>query len=853
MQMRTSIFLLTHCISLVLSEFQGLDQKAVHTFICPEEHQSLTDNVLNFHKRDQRAAKPDDLKTTITETAKSSLQTNTTYKVVCYYFSSAQYRAGIGQFTPSDIDPQLCTHVVYGHAFLDPDLLIIKPSDKWTDIDNGLYTKVTDLKKRGLKVSIAIGGWMDSAGDKYSRLVHSPTSRRRFIEHLLHFIYQHNFDGLELDWEFPKCWQLECDSGPDSDQDTFATLVKELHRAFKPLGLLLSATVPSAKNPIDVGYNVPVMSENLDWVTVRTLDYHGPWEKKTGHSSPLYAKPDDDGYKFSVNFTIRYLISQGADSRKLILAIPMYGNTFTLNSSDDNGLNAHSKGPGERGEHSNSPGILSYYEICDRIQNKGWVVVRDLEDIGSYAQKGDQWVAFDEPVMVQRKAKYVTHNNLGGVMIFSLDYDDFRNHCRGGKYPLLQAINTVLRPSSDPDRDVPSSTEKDQTTKHETVGSTPPSQSKVVCYFTNWSWYREGLGKYTPLNIDSSLCTHIVYAFASLDPQSLTVRSKDQWADVDNDFYRQVTKLNKSGLKVLLALGGWEDSQDDKYSRLVNSPAARKRFVSHLLEFLQRYNFDGVSLHWEYPTCWHYDCTTGPATDKEGFAALVTQLSQELKPRGMLISSIVATSKLVVEKAYDLESLAEHLDWVELKTLDYHGSWEKRTGHVSPLYYAAGDNSPITNVNFSVQYWLTTGFPKEKLILGLPTYGNSFTLESASKVNLGVSTTGPGNAGPNTGSPGTLAYYEICEMVRTEGWKVEKPSYGTVAYHNTQWISYDDVSDIDRKTQFIKNLGLGGTMVWTLDYDDFNNNCGCGNYPLLRAVNRGLRGFSTFNNCTLPS
>lgn len=60
-----------------------------------------------------------------------------------------------------------------------------------------------------------------------------------------------------------------------------------------------------------------------------------------------------------------------------------------------------------------------------------------------------------------------------------------------------------------------------------------------------------------------------------------------------------------------------------------------------------------------------------------------------------------------------------------------------------------------------MQYWLTTGFPKEKLILGLPTYGNSFTLESASKVNLGASTTGPGNAGPNTGSPGTLAYYEV--------------------------------------------------------------------------------------------
>ncbi len=42
-----------------------------------------------------------------------------------------------------------------------------------------------------------------------------------------------------------------------------------------------------SKLVIDAGYDVPVLSKYLDIINVMTYDYHGHWDKKTGHVAPL--------------------------------------------------------------------------------------------------------------------------------------------------------------------------------------------------------------------------------------------------------------------------------------------------------------------------------------------------------------------------------------------------------------------------------------------------------------------------------------------------------------------------------------------------------------------------------------
>ncbi|XP_076756261.1 putative chitinase 10 [Xylocopa sonorina] len=803
------------------------------------------------------------------------------YKVVCYFTNWAWYRRGVGRYLPENIDHTLCTHIVYGFAVLDYSDLIIKAHDSWADYDNHFYERVVAYKKRGLKVSLALGGWNDSAGDKYSRLVNSPTARKKFIAQAIQFLEKYNFDGLDLDWEYPVCWQVDCKKGPSSDKQGFADLLKELSSELKSRGLLLSSAVSPSKQVIDKGYDVPALAKYLDWIAVMTYDFHGQWDKKTGHVAPLYYHPDDDYHYFNANYSINYWIAKGAPRRNIVMGMPLYGQSFSINDqSAGTGLNVPASA-GQAGEFTRAAGFLSYYEICDRIRNRGWNVVQDSEHrMGPYAYKGSQWVSFDDVEMIRRKAQYVRDMGLGGGMVWALDLDDFRGRCGDGPHPLMHTLQRVLAgpPSEAEEPEKPPINEEDldqgpmATTVAPTVAPTtvktpvpsstshdqpePNDKFKVICYFTNWAWYRQEGGKFLPEDVDTDLCTHVLYGFAVLDGSQLTIKSHDPWADIDNKFYERVAALKSKGVKVLMAIGGWNDSAGDKYSRLVNSPSARQRFIENVIRFIEKYEFEGLDLDWEYPVCWQVDCKKGPASDKEAFASFVRELSEQFKPKGLLLSAAVSPSKRVIDTGYDVPTLAKYLDWISVMTYDYHGQWDKKTGHVAPLYQLPNDWEPTFNANFSIHYWMEKGAPAEKLVMGAPLYGQSFSLAERSQRGLNAPTYGGGEAGEATRARGFLSYYEICERTLKKGWTVvqdKKRRIGPYAYNGDQWVSFDDAKQIKLKAELIKDLGLGGGMVWALDLDDFKNRCGCEPSPLLRTMNRVLRDYPKGPLCPVTS
>ena len=100
-------------------------------------------------------------------------------------------------------------------------------------------------------------------------------------------------------------------------------------------------------------------------------------------------------------------------------------------------------------EFTRAAGFLAYYEICDRVFNRDWKVVRDSKGrLGPYAYSGNQWVSFDDQGMLQKKSQYIINMNLGGGMVWALDLDDFGGHCGQGKHPLLKVIHATLQKGS---------------------------------------------------------------------------------------------------------------------------------------------------------------------------------------------------------------------------------------------------------------------------------------------------------------------------------------------------------------------------------------------------------------------
>jgi len=269
-----------------------------------------------------------------------------------------------------------------------------------------------------------------------------------------------------------------------------------------------------------------------------------------------------------------------------------------------------------------------------------------------------------------------------------------------------------------------------------TPTATPaPPPFRIVAYATDG--IIENLIPYDKL-------THINYSFLIPNADGTFVKINNSWK-----LKLIAENAHAYNVKVLISVGGW--GWDQEFETAAADPALRGAFVQNLKAFVDEYQLDGADIDWEYPDA---------GQSAQNFLALIQELDSAM-PDKEITTAVVSHGENGMGILPETFAL---FDFVNLMTYD------------------GPDHGTMKQFEQGLAFWTARGLPKEKIVMGLPFYGD-----------------------PN------LPYFKIV---------AEDPSAAqtdTFDYFGTTF-HYNGIPTVQAKTKLAMQQA-SGIMFWTLDFD----------------------------------
>lgn len=339
----------------------------------------------------------------------------------------------------------------------------------------------------------------------------------------------------------------------------------------------------------------------------------------------------------------------------------------------------------------------------------------------------------------------------------------------------------------------------------------------------SWSTYYEGEQNFDVSNIKPTLFTHLIYAFVTLSTNG-EIEHVDKYADLEHKGGMMTKfvglKSQHSQCKFLVSVGGSNATTSTHLREVSGSAEKRETFAKSAVKFLKAKGFDGLEIHWLTPE----------ASDRDNFVLLLKRLREELNESGHILSVAVKPTKYSCD-GYDITAITAHVDFITLLAFELHGTWEKVTGCHAPLFNSI--NSEL-NVDACVRFWTSEGASNEKIVLAIGTLGKTLKLKNPAENGLNAPIDGAGRAGLLTKLEGSLSYQEIVNSGWIKRWVDSQKACYT--FNGDQWVTYEDPKSIEEKSEYVLDRNLGGIAFWSIEFDDFRNIAGLGEYPLVKAA-----------------
>lgn len=364
----------------------------------------------------------------------------------------------------------------------------------------------------------------------------------------------------------------------------------------------------------------------------------------------------------------------------------------------------------------------------------------------------------------------------------------------------------------------------------------PQTRPRVTAYYAGWMQGQYNDGYMTAQNIDYSAVTQIIHF--SLVPNSDGTLDYAGNSITTTNSTELISSAHAAGVKVIICIGGWGS---DTGFRGATSVTNLSTFVSNIVSFIQSRGYDGVDIDWE----------TLEATDAAQYSAFIIALRSALdkiSPRPLLSAATAWQPEI-------FGPLSDYFDEIDIMTYDMAGAWPGWvTWHNAPIFDGGitfpGTSKLVPSINSMVSTFEASGVPASKLGIGIDFYGYIWSGGDGTPTGGATAPDQAWTTAPSVQS--NVPYYSIMDTYYQQQYtkfdNAANASYLSIDNQgsaNDKFISYDNEEAIQKKFDYVKSQGLGGTILWELG-GGYRANMPAGQRDLLlQAVKKAANGITT--------